>query len=279
MLRLAASALPLWRSPSALQFGEEPAIVLEPVEPWHERVVEALATGIPDGVFDTIARNAGAPSDAAGVLLEALRPILAPSHDEARPLLLAFGDEICAADRARVRSAFTVAGACLAPDGDAPAERVVVLVGSRLVEPRRAATLVADDVPHLRLELGGDRVSVGPLVVPGLTGCLACLHEYRRERDPAWPTLAAQLVARAAPPTEPRLVTEACATAMRLVSAPLAERTRSVTLPARDGEPTWYEHEPHPGCWCRSPGRSARPAAHTAPPLAPTRCSAIARPA
>lgn len=35
---------------------------------------------------------------------------------------------------------------------------------------------------------------VGPLVVPGHTSCLRCLSLARSDRDPSWPSLAAQLV-------------------------------------------------------------------------------------
>jgi bacteriocin biosynthesis cyclodehydratase domain-containing protein len=38
---------------------------------------------------------------------------------------------------------------------------------------------------------------IGPLVLPGRTACLRCVDAHRRDRDPAWPAVAAQL---AAPP-------------------------------------------------------------------------------
>jgi bacteriocin biosynthesis cyclodehydratase domain-containing protein len=34
---------------------------------------------------------------------------------------------------------------------------------------------------------------VGPLVVPGVTSCLGCADLHRRDRDAAWPAVAAQL--------------------------------------------------------------------------------------
>jgi hypothetical protein len=34
---------------------------------------------------------------------------------------------------------------------------------------------------------------VGPLVIPGVTSCLACADLHRRDRDAAWPAVAAQL--------------------------------------------------------------------------------------
>jgi hypothetical protein len=34
---------------------------------------------------------------------------------------------------------------------------------------------------------------VGPLVIPGVTSCLDCADLHRRDRDAAWPAVAAQL--------------------------------------------------------------------------------------
>ena len=279
MIRLAPSAAPLWRSPTAVQLGHEPgSIVLEPVESWHERLLHALVTGIPDELFDTIAREGGANPAQIELLRESLRPVLVRPRSPVS-VTVSFGDEVAAADRAAVDHAFAAAGARLRASANPDSTGVVILVASRLVEPRRAASLVARDIPHLALELAGDQVTVGPLVVPGRTGCLACLHEHRRAQDAAWPVLAAQLLARPCSPTEPAAIAAACATAMRLISAPVTERTRSLTVLASTAEAAWRDHEPHPACWCRSPGRSATPGVHTVPTPGPTTSSACALPA
>jgi hypothetical protein len=34
---------------------------------------------------------------------------------------------------------------------------------------------------------------VGPLVIPGVTSCLACADLHRSDRDAAWPAVASQL--------------------------------------------------------------------------------------
>lgn len=283
MLRLDASAVPLWRSPTVVQLGDEPgAAVIDPVEPWHERVLHALVEGIPDGLFEVIARDAGASVDEVARLREIVAPSLAAPR-RVPPLAVSFADGVGSEDRVVVAEALAAAGASVGtvetgiPLG-VPG-RVVILVASRLVEPRRASALVSDDVPHLALELAGDRATAGPLVFPGRTGCLACLHAHRRDRDPAWPTIAAQLLARPCPPTDPALITAACAASVQLVSAPVTGRSRSMTVRASSDEPTWQYHEPHRACWCRSPGRSATPGVHSAPMSAPTKSSACARPA
>jgi hypothetical protein len=53
--------------------------------------------------------------------------------------------------------------------------------------------LHARNAPYLAVALGVDHGVVGPLVLPGLTSCLRCADLHRRDRDPAWPALAAQL--------------------------------------------------------------------------------------
>lgn len=68
----------------------------------------------------------------------------------------------------------------LAVDGPAPEDQV--------------AALHAADAPYLAVLLGLDHGVVGPLVLPGLTGCLRCADLHRRDRDPAWSALAAQLM-------------------------------------------------------------------------------------
>ena len=78
--------------------------------------------------------------------------------------------------------------------GDSPMRpSVVVLADQILVEPDETTELVAADVPHLQVHATGHHAVVGPLVVPGRTACLRCIHLTRRDRDPSWPRQAAQL--------------------------------------------------------------------------------------
>ena len=55
------------------------------------------------------------------------------------------------------------------------------------------------DVPHLAVRAAGRRATVGPFVLPGITGCLRCEDMHRADADPAWPRVAAQLSARRGP--------------------------------------------------------------------------------
>ena len=60
------------------------------------------------------------------------------------------------------------------------------------------------DVPHLAVVFDDDGARVGPLVEPGAGPCLRCLDLGRRDADPAWPAIAAQLAGRPAATGRPR---------------------------------------------------------------------------
>ncbi|MER7835632.1 TOMM precursor leader peptide-binding protein [Streptomyces sp. NPDC096040] len=59
-------------------------------------------------------------------------------------------------------------------------------------DARAAEPLMASGTPHLYTGVVEGTGVVGPLVLPGGTGCARCLHEHRSDRDPAWPRLIAQ---------------------------------------------------------------------------------------
>jgi len=62
----------------------------------------------------------------------------------------------------------------------------------------RGTSEAADDllrlgIAHLPVQVLDATAWVGPLVLPGHTACLRCVDAHRRDRDPAWPAVAAQL--------------------------------------------------------------------------------------
>ncbi|MEU0210315.1 TOMM precursor leader peptide-binding protein [Streptomyces canus] len=58
--------------------------------------------------------------------------------------------------------------------------------------PATGEPLVRSGTPHLYAGVVEATGMVGPLVLPGETGCAGCLHETRTDRDQAWPRLVAQ---------------------------------------------------------------------------------------
>lgn len=70
-------------------------------------------------------------------------------------------------------------------------------------------------LPHLLVTVRENSAAIGPFVLPGQTPCLRCLELTRADRDPQWPTLAAQMV------TGLRAV-EACDIALATTAASIA---------------------------------------------------------
>lgn len=148
-------------------------------------------------------------------------------------------------------------------EGSAPARPdLVVLVASHVVDAGRGDVLMRADVPHLAVIATTDRVVVGPLVLPGRGPCLRCLDLHRRDRDPAWPAVVAQLIERAqqdAPRCESALATTAAGVAALQVLAQLDGRidpashahTLEVALP--DGLIRRRSWGVHPACGCTPP--------------------------
>ena len=76
-----------------------------------------------------------------------------------------------------------------------------VLVGFAAPAALTALSYGTRRLAHLAVTVRDGTVVVGPLVRPGRTPCLNCLDLHRRDRDPAWPAIAAQL--QTTPPTRP----------------------------------------------------------------------------
>lgn len=284
MLRLDPAHPVLWRSADLLQFGAPAVAVLDAPPLWQERLLHELARGVPEGALEQVARMLGAPPGAAdgfvqhiaGALLRP--PRAAPARIALRlpdldPAVEAALADALGADRARVHPA--PAEAILY----APVRMPVVVVAAHLVDPRLSAALMRDDLIHLPIVVSGRGVVIGPLVVPGRTGCLACLDAHRRDDDPAWPQLAAQLLGRTPPPLPVSQALEAGTAALRMLSEPDVRIGRSVTIDADSARRTWRQHPPHAACRCRSLGGTATAAAAAIPPPAPTTATAFARPA
>lgn len=114
-------------------------------------------------------------------------------------------------------------------------------------------------VTHLLVVLDEDRVRVGPLVVPGVTPCLACLDLHRTDWDHAWPALLPQLGRAARSVTAPTLAAPLRYVAaaevgveVLAVAAGLRPRTAGRVLaigPEHDARATWPVAFHH-GCAC-----------------------------
>ncbi len=112
--------------------------------------------------------------------------------------------------------------------------RVDVVVHQRVVPPEEGVRAARSGRPTVPVVAQPRRVVVGPVVGTGEGPCLHCLDLHRRDRDPAWPTLAATLghpVEQVVPVDLPRpLVRAAEGLALLLVSSVLAGRAVSPGL-------------------------------------------------
>ncbi|GAA2589333.1 ThiF family adenylyltransferase [Dactylosporangium fulvum] len=140
----------------------------------------------------------------------------------------------------------------------------VVRVGDRQPSALAKRGVRLSTLPRLDVTVRLGTVLVGPLVRPTGSPCRRCLDLHRRDRDPAWPVLAAQLATTPVRDGEPCASTTALAGAAFAADEVLAfldgtaPRTEAaiVEIP-RAGEFRRREWAPHPRCDCRRRRRSA----------------------
>ena len=128
----------------------------------------------------------------------------------------------------------------------------------------------AHERPHLAAGLYGSTGIAGPLVVPGVTGCMRCRHLHARDADPHWPAVSLQIASSTRRlPIQPhdrllaRLVAaQAALLIRRWADDPTdhdqwADHAIEIRLPS--GEQRKLPRPPHPLCGCRwaDAGRAA----------------------
>lgn len=287
VLRLDPAYPTLWRDADSLQFGVEPVAVVDHLQPWQQKVLTELDRGIPEHALRVLAEALDVPDgEVRGFVAQVGAALLAREAVRTRVGVGVRADRDVQADvREAIHGSLTAAGfAPVRLDADERPEpsMPVILVAQHIVEPGSAVALVRDDVPHLPVVFSGPKVTVGPFVMPGITGCLSCAHAHRRDADPAWPVLAAQLIGRRVASVPPALAAEAGGLAARLLRGawPSPDQAqRSVTLSESSARRVWTTHRPHADCACRSLSESATESVPYAPAPATTRRRAYARPA
>jgi len=174
--------------------------------------------------------------------------------DEGRPRSLAAADA--------VRRASPLTDLRPLPAGQQP-DLVVLCRPWAAVDPLSTA-LQRAGTPHLVATIREETGVVGPFVLPGSTGCLRCAEARRRDADPAWPRLAAQLTGGDPAPSGATITCLLTAlTAAVQVLAHLDGEERPVTV---DGTlelrppaflPRLRRWPPHPDCGCGGATRRA----------------------
>jgi bacteriocin biosynthesis cyclodehydratase domain-containing protein len=253
----------VWRSPSSVQVGVDPArAVLEPVGQGTERMLAALVSG---------ATRPGLALLSGGDDPDELLAVLAPVLESAVPAA-----EVSVAVLGAGRTAVLVArllhehGVHLSGAADETPD-AAVLVSHYAVPPAARGTWLRRDVPHLSVVFSDTGAMVGPLVDPGRGPCLTCVELHHRDRDPAWPALASQLVDRTSGVELGAVTAEAAAVAVRMLlprllrpsDDPPVEATAvavtavAVRIDGMTGERTEHVVARHPHCSCGDGGPPA----------------------
>lgn len=279
MLRIDPAFPPLWSSADSLQFGVDALVVIPDPTPWQLRLVHRLEHGLAAQAAVPFAVADGATRRAAEAFLVLIDPVL--EREAARVEAVVHAAEgVPPAYVEIVRRALEAAG-CEIGGAAASDPAPVVVVAHQIVPPALGAALMAADRDHLPVVFSPSAADVGPFISPGRSACLACLAAARREADPAWPALAAQLLSRPAADMDESVLWEAGILAGRMLSArarhPGAILDHSMTVRAGSLHRALRTHRPHEECGCRSPGGTAKADVPSLP--VPTTPRAFARPA
>lgn len=258
-------ALPLlWRDDHTLQIGVDRGVRIEVDAAWVELLVSRMRTGFQRRAFDVLAHGLGAPRREARALLARLEAILV---DDPPPPPAVWIESVNITDgrtEYRLREALDDEG-IRAGDRGAPGQVGVILLQGA-ASALQLAPYLRDDLPHLPVAFEPGRVTAGPLVVPGSSPCLACRDAHERDRDPAWPRLHAQLIARAGAPISAAQVAEAAVLAASVLRSPLPLGGGQTTVGiSANGRREWRPLTFHEECRCRAPSSRSRRGSATVP--------------
>lgn len=274
-------ALPLlWRDGETLQFGVDGDVRVRVDAPWVELLLARMANGFRRVSFDVIAHGAGAPHRQARALLARVEPLLVDEEISYRAAWVESIDHVDGRDEYRMREALADEGVSLGRRESREDVGVILVQGAAAA--LQFARYLREDTTHLPVAFERGRTTVGPLVVPGRSACLACRDGHERDRDPAWPRLHTQLIGRGAGPISAARVAEAATLAARLLSD-AAEVGTYAEVSATRGR-SWRSVSFHEDCRCRVPSSRSPRGTSTAPvrldqPSETRTATAFARPA
>lgn len=264
----------VWRTPTSVQLGvDPPVVVLDPVTELEERLLAALAVGVSESGLSMIARG---HDGVRASLLERIAPALEPR--EAAPIAPAIAIVGVRPFGAELEALLLTRGVrVIAPAGPERPDLAVV-VSHHVIPPDQQAYWLRRDVPHLPVVFTDRAVHVGPVVEPGAGPCLLCLELHHRDADPAWPAIASQLLGRVGTSESALTGREAAVVAARLIltrvsSGPATQHT-VVRIDAETGARETTAVEAHPDCGCRGIAGLVTAVGH--PPAQPESDSAAA---
>lgn len=275
---------PLWQDGDTLQLGVTAVVVIRRPTLWQLRTLDHLYEGIDQETEARLSLLVGAQASTVRQFLQELGPVLVSEDD--RPAVTLEATSTPDADA--LTAALDDAGMNVmrAPWHNTSAfpldaQSPVIVLAHHLVDPRRIARLMREDTVHLPVVFELDGVSVGPLIIPGQTPCLACHYAHRTDSDKNWPMLASQLLFAEPPAISPAMVVTSANLAVKLLSesATLGTETHSVKVHAGVMKQTWHAHRPHQDCLCQSLQETVKDVARGVLHLEPRSQRVFARPA
>ncbi|MGJ8721028.1 hypothetical protein [Salinibacterium amurskyense] len=257
--------LPLvWRSPTSAQFGIDPPVVVLPnVTEAQEKILSALVAGISRSGLEMLASTH--PHE-CNDLIDALSKVLVatpPQPPSAQVAVLGSGALVDSIAEILSVSGVTVEVAATPHGLSQPDPDLAILVGHFVIPPSVHSHWLRRDIPHLPVVISDSAAEVGPVVTPGITGCLLCIDMHRRDADPSWPAIATQLMGRTSLAETPTLVAEAAAETSRMALHRLgrigytvfdqtpADATSSVRIDHATGRRDESLRFRHPDCGCQ----------------------------
>lgn len=249
----------VWRDPHTLQFGvDRPVAVLNNLSGTDERLLAALRSGITLDALRVLARQTGSSHERVTELITQAAPALAQptvgsaAHSRNRVVIDGAG-----LTRAHLVTLLDESGHTVdryESTADPFTEtRLALIIGAYALQPARYLGWLRRDIDHIGIVFSDTRVSVSTRVRPGRTPCLRCVDLARRDRDPAWPTLATQLHT-AQNPGETHLISYSVAVFTTLL---IATGDEEPSFPMREHRlsrtsHTWHDIPvtTHPECGC-----------------------------
>lgn len=251
----------LWRDPTSAQIGLDGAIVrFDALDEHEERMLAAVRSGGGENDLAAVATGSGIPPDRVAAFLERLEPALLPARD-IRPLRVIVSG--AGATATQLRTLLVASGTRLVDDPHAARIDLAIDVAHYVMPPAQHRHWLRRDIRHLPVVLGDSLVRVGPLVRPGDGPCVRCVELRLRDVDPAWPTLAAQVLGRVNPLDSGLLAAEIACTVTRLALAPVPlANGAALEIGVLDGVRRQLSWSAHEECGCGlPPGTATRRAA------------------
>jgi bacteriocin biosynthesis cyclodehydratase domain-containing protein len=259
----------VWRTPSSVQLGiDPPLVVIDEVTAPQERMLAALTVGVTLAGLHLVAKASAATRDE---FLE----LVAPALDRPMPDPTPWAVTICGRGifidlLAPALAAEGVAVTIVHELADLPESRpnLAIIVASHVIPPAFHGVWLRRDVPHLPVVFSETSSVIGPLVRPGASACLVCLELHRRDADPSWPAIATQLLSRGGGADASALLLESAAIVCRIVAAlrfpspaNVDGSAASVRIDGVTGAREGTRWDAHAGCGCRGipPLATARP--------------------